>query len=91
MVKLNKSLYDGFIIDKNKMDTIKLSEPVTIFYWETVYTSCGLGLSQCNEKSPCPIHHKFIEIREHLKNMLEKITLSGLLTDLDADLLRLNR
>lgn len=68
-----------------------LSEMVTIFDGDTLYTKCGLGLLQCNEKLPCPIHHKFVEIREHLKNMLESTTLSELLHDLDADLLRLKR
>lgn len=91
LVKSIKGPYGGFIIEKNKMDTIKLSEVVKIFDGDTVYTRCGLGLSQCNDKSPCPIHHKFIEIRENLKNMLENTTLSGLLNDLDSDLLQLKR
>jgi len=91
LVKSIKGPYGGFIIEKDKMDTITLRELVKIFDGETVYTRCGLGLSDCNEKLPCPIHHKFKEIREDLKNMLENSTLSGLLHDLDADLLRLKR
>lgn len=88
-MKSIKVPYGGFIIDK--MDSMKPSEVVTIFYWETIYTSSGLGLPHCNEKLPCPIHHKFIKIRAHLKNLFEKITLSGLLNDLDSHLLRLKK
>jgi Rrf2 family protein len=91
LVKSIKGPYGGFIIENDKMNSITLSDLVTIFDGETIYTKCGLGLSQCNEKLPCPIHHKFVEIREKLKNMLESTTLSGLLHDLDADLLRLKR
>lgn len=91
LVKSIKGPYGGFTIEKEKMDTITLSEVVTIFDGDTVYTRCGLGLSHCNEKLPCPIHHIFIDTREQLRIMLEKTTLSGLLEDLDSNLLRLKR
>jgi Rrf2 family protein len=91
IVKSIKGPYGGFKIEEDKLDVITLSEVVNIFDGDIIYTRCGLGLSQCNGDSPCPLHHKFIEIRDKLKYMLENSTLSGLLNDLDSDLLRLKR
>lgn len=91
IVKSIKGPYGGFEIEKEKLNTITLSNVVVLFDGDAIYTRCGLGLAQCDEDSPCPMHHKFIEIREGLKNMLENTTLLGLLHDLDSDLLQLKR
>ena len=91
LVKSIKGPYGGFEIEIDKLDTIALRDVVDIFDGDTIYTRCGLGLSLCNENSPCPMHHKFVKIRDELKNMLENTTLSGLLQDLDSNLLLLKR
>lgn len=91
IIKSIKGPYGGYEIEKDKLETITLRDVVVIFDGDTIYTRCGLGLAQCNEDLPCPMHHKFIEIREELKNMLETTTLFGLLHDLDSDLLQLKR
>lgn len=91
IVKSVKGPYGGFEIEKDKLETITLRDVVDIFDGKTIYTRCGLGLTQCNENSPCPVHHKFVKIREELKNMLENTTLLGLLQDLDSNLLLLKR
>jgi len=91
IVKSIKGPYGGFEIEKDKLEAITLRDVVDIFDGETIYTRCGLGLTQCNENSPCPVHHKFVKIREELKNMLENTTLLGLLHDLNSNLLLLKR
>jgi Rrf2 family transcriptional regulator, iron-sulfur cluster assembly transcription factor len=74
----------GFIIESDKMKTVTLSEVVKILDGDSIYTGCGLGLSQCNESSPCPLHFKFIAIREQLKEMLENTTLEILVNDMNT-------
>lgn len=91
IIKSIKGPYGGFEIEKDKLETTTLSDVVVLFDGDDIYTRCGLGLSQCNHNSPCPMHHKFIKIREELKNMLENTTLLELLNDLDSDLLQLKR
>lgn len=71
----------GFYIDKKNLKNIALSDIVKVLDGDTIYTGCGLGLHQCNEKKPCPLHFKFKEIREELKEMLEKTTLLELSND----------
>ncbi len=69
----------GFIIDKKKLNTIKLSDIVRVLDGDSIYTGCGLGLKQCDDASPCPLHFKFVEIRDNLKKMLEENTLYEIL------------
>ncbi|WP_442267658.1 RrF2 family transcriptional regulator [Tenacibaculum sp. ZS6-P6] len=74
-----KGPYGGFIIEENKLNEITLANIVSVLDGDKIYTGCALGLKQCNEKSPCPLHHKFIEIREELREMLISNTLHEIL------------
>ncbi len=85
MVKSIKGPYGGFVIEEHKLKTT-LSEVVNIFDGDTIYKGCGLGLNQCDANSPCPMHAKFVAIRDDLKNMLESTTLEALVNDMTNDL-----
>jgi len=91
IVKSIKGPYGGFIIEKNKINTVRLLEVVQIFDGDSVYTGCVLGLSKCNEKSPCPLHFQFVEARNKIKIMLEKTTLSMLVNDMNTDVFHIKR
>jgi Rrf2 family protein len=71
----------GFFIDNVKLKTVTLSNIVEVLDGDTIYTGCGLGLHECNENKPCPLHFKFIKIREELREMLENTTLLELSED----------
>ncbi|MEE9408823.1 MAG: Rrf2 family transcriptional regulator [Polaribacter sp.] len=71
----------GFFIAEQNLKTIALSNIVEVLDGDNIYTACGLGLNQCNDKKPCPLHFKFIEIRNNLKVMLETTTLLELSLD----------
>jgi Rrf2 family transcriptional regulator, iron-sulfur cluster assembly transcription factor len=73
----------GFFIDATN-GKIKLIDVVKTIDGESLFTSCGLGLKECSEKKPCPLHDSFKTIRNDLKKMLEETTieeLSGKLSD----------
>lgn len=78
IVKSVKGAYGGFEIEKDSIPHIKLSQIVNAIDGDTIYKGCGLGLKTCNEEHPCPVHDKFIDIRNHLKKMLETTTLEEL-------------
>ena len=48
-----------------------LSQVVAAIDGDNIYTGCGLGLSECSETEPCPVHDKFAKIRNELRFMLE--------------------
>ena len=49
-----------------------------------LFIGCALGLRECNAKRPCPMHHRFVEIRKELKSMMESSTVYDLATDVIA-------
>src|SRR5574343_296596 len=61
----------GFIIDKEKLDQIKLHQIVFAIDGDRVYSGCGLGMKACSEKHPCPVHNQFKIVRNGLCEMLE--------------------
>lgn len=73
-----KGVGGGFEIPRETMKDIKLSHIVTALDGDSVFTGCGLGLSQCSEEHPCPVHEKFKIIRNELAHMLENTNLEEL-------------
>lgn len=68
----------GFYIDKKHKKNIKLIDIVTAIDGDKIFNGCGLGLKECSEKKPCPIHFRFKEIRMLIKNMLAHTTIEQL-------------
>jgi Rrf2 family transcriptional regulator, iron-sulfur cluster assembly transcription factor len=81
----------GFEIERKKLDTIKLSQIVDAIDGNAIYRGCGLGLKECNAAKPCPVHDKFVKIRDDLKDMLENTSLYELATGLEIGLTFLKR
>ncbi|MGH1433557.1 MAG: RrF2 family transcriptional regulator [Lewinella sp.] len=81
----------GYEISKSKLSTITLSEIVDAIDGDNIYKGCGLGLKNCNESKPCPMHFQFKAIRDDLKQMLEVTTVQGLANELHSGLAFLKR
>lgn len=75
-----KGPYGGFSISISKMKEIKISDIVSAIDGDSVYKGCALGLSECNEEKPCPMHYKFAKVRNNLKEMLETTSVFELAT-----------
>ena len=91
ILKSVKGPYGGFELSKENMETIKLSHIVDTIDGDSIYKGCGLGLKECNADKPCPVHDKFLVIREELKKMLETTTLFELATNLETGFAFLKR
>ena len=66
IVKSSKGVGGGFMILKDELKSIKLVNIVNAIDGDSVFLRCGLGLSNCSEEHPCPVHEKFKFIK--LKN-----------------------
>lgn len=73
-----KGVGGGFEIPKEKMKEIKLAQIVNALDGDRIFTGCGLGLTNCSEDHPCPMHDKFKLIRNDLTFMLENTNLEEL-------------
>jgi Rrf2 family iron-sulfur cluster assembly transcriptional regulator len=81
LIDSSKGPQGGFEVDLKKIKKIKLSEVVSAIDGDSIYKGCGLGLKECSEKHPCPVHDKFKIIRNELKTMLESTTIYELSTN----------
>lgn len=86
-----KGAYGGFEIPRTQIDKLKLSEIVNAIDGDTMYVGCGLGLKECNANKPCPVHEKFVKIRNDLKQMLENTSLYEMTAGLEVGLTYLKR
>ena len=74
LVQSQKGPSGGFYLDESSLnatlaDVVRTGDGVSIF------SGCALGLKQCNEVIPCPLHHEFKKIRGDISHMLQTATL----------------
>ena len=86
-----KGATGGFEIDPKKMQKIMLSHIVTAIDGETIFNGCALGLSECSEIHPCPVHAHFAVIRKELKSMLDNTSIYQLSLGVETGLTFLKR
>lgn len=64
-----KGPHGGFTLLGNP-EEIYLAQIVQSIDGEDLFVGCALGFKNCSETHPCPVHHKFKAIRDHLTGML---------------------
>ena len=67
----------GFFIEP-KRKHIPLIDIVKAIDGDALFLSCGLGIKNCSEKKPCPIHYEFKAIRDQITEMLKTNTIQDL-------------
>jgi Rrf2 family protein len=73
----------GFYLEPDAMQ-ISLAEIVTSLDGKGIYNDCVLGLKTCNEKTPCPMHHQYKDVKKGLIQMLEQNTIGDFNRKLDS-------
>ena len=73
-----KGVNGGFYIPMRRISTTFLVQIVEAMDGTSVFSGCGLGLAQCDENHPCPVHDKFKSIRDELSAMLHTTNLEEL-------------
>lgn len=82
MVQSMKGPNGGFFLDKSALQ-ISLADIVRMVDGDHLFSGCGLGLKQCSENNPCPIHFQFKKVRKEMQTMLEQSTLGEFIDQLD--------
>jgi Rrf2 family protein len=77
VIKSLKGPTGGFYLTKQQWNQpiINIVEAID---GKQVFKECGLGLSKCSEKHPCPIHHQYKEGREIIENLFNQKKISDL-------------
>lgn len=66
VIKSIKGPNGGFFLDKDMLDNMKLSTIIYAIDGNGIQHDCALGLKDCNDQKPCPIHQQFKPIRDKL-------------------------
>lgn len=80
----------GFFLDA-KGRNVSLADIVKAVDGDNIFSACGLGLKQCSDKHPCPLHHQFVDIRKGISQLLQNNRLGDLQESLDQRLTFLKR
>jgi len=80
----------GFFLD-DKGRECTLAKIVRVLDGDQLFNGCGLGLRQCSEAHPCPIHEEFKKIRQEIGAMLENSRIGEFSEKLDEHQLFLKR
>jgi Rrf2 family iron-sulfur cluster assembly transcriptional regulator len=73
----------GFYIEKDAAPIIVM-EVVELIDGDQAFNRCGLGLKECSEEHPCPIHNEFKSYSARLKKLLESKTIQQLAAEIKA-------
>ncbi|MBK8443690.1 MAG: Rrf2 family transcriptional regulator [Sphingobacteriales bacterium] len=60
----------GFYLDETD-EKSSIADIVRAIDGDSIYTDCVLGLKACSEKTPCPVHLEYKEIKKRLLQMIE--------------------
>lgn len=68
-----------------------LSDIVEAVDGNGLFVGCALGLKQCSEVNPCPLHHQFKAIRDQIQDVLKTSTIGNFNEELVSGLLSLKK
>lgn len=72
----------GFFVDP-RAKPVTLADVVKAMYGnDDVLHTCVLGLKECSDKFPCPIHAQVKGYRDHVRKVMKETTVQSLVKDL---------
>ena len=90
IVQSAKGPSGGFYVDSQSLDCT-LADIVVAIDGPKLLMGCGLGLKECSENQPCPIHFEFKKIRQDIYNLLKSTKLSEFQHDTELSVFYLRR
>ena len=67
----------GFYFDQSKPD-LPLKNLISSTEGDRSFAGCGIGLKNCNESNPCPLHERYAPIRNAINELVSGETVQSL-------------
>lgn len=83
VVQSTKGPNGGFHLEDESLNHT-LEDIVKVVDGDKLFTTCVVGLKECSETRPCPLHEDYKKIRINLKNMLSHYKIGEFADELDA-------
>lgn len=77
VVSSSKGPSGGFFLDKIQQNQ-PIHKIVTTIEGKSFFNECGLGLSKCSEKHPCPLHNEYKIARDLIEKTFKEKRISDL-------------
>ncbi|MEE9372823.1 MAG: Rrf2 family transcriptional regulator [Saprospiraceae bacterium] len=85
IVSSSKGPTGGFEMDEEARLNINIKSIVEVIDGDALYIKCGLGLKDCDDSRPCPVHQKFKKLRDSLCKIHTESTIEELAQKLNDD------
>ena len=73
----------GFLLTAGKK-TVSLRDIVLAIDEVDVFHQCLLGLKECTDKFPCPVHHEVKAYKEGIRQIIRERTVQGLVEEMNS-------
>ena len=83
IVESVKGPFGGFWMNEKSLQTVTVRDIVEVIDGDKLYTKCGLGLNQCDDAHPCPVHGQYKIIRNKVIEMHSRTFVADLARKLE--------
>lgn len=90
LVLSGKGPTGGFYLEAENMK-YSIADVIYAIDGDKLFTGCGLGLTSCSAKKPCPIHDEYVSVRKQIKGIMQSAIISDYQKSLDLSKLYLKR
>jgi len=81
LLSSTKGPHGGFGLGRSA-NQIFLIDIVDIIDGQDIFNKCLIRLDDCNEKEPCSMHNKYVEIRKSLHSLFQEQKISELIDEI---------
>lgn len=74
LLESSKGRGGGFYFG-NENQNLTLYRVIVIMEGDSCFTKCGFGLKNCSNNNPCPLHEKYVHVREGFLKIAETETI----------------
>jgi Rrf2 family protein len=89
IIQSTKGPNGGFYLNEDSLKR-PLVDIVEAVDGNGLFIGCGLGLKQCSEINPCPLHNEFKNIRNQIQHLLAKTSIGEFNGDLNLGIMPLS-
>lgn len=76
LVDSRKGRGGGFFFNEGQKD-LTLYDVIIVMEGESCFTRCGFGFNLCSDKNPCPLHDRYIKVRDEFLNIAKTETIQS--------------
>jgi len=83
LVQSMKGRGGGFFFTED-IQQIALYDVIRVIEGDGLFHRCGIGLKNCSNENPCPIHHDYMKVREEMNRIVKNETIYSLASKVAA-------